>query len=153
MANDLMEKIKQLRELSGAGVMDAKKALEENGGDIEKSAAALRAKGIEKAAKKSDRATESGLVYAYIHGEGQVGSLVELNCETSFVAKTDDFKKLAHEVALQVVSMAPENVEELTKQAYIRDAKQTIQDLISEVIAKTGENITIKRFSRFALGE
>lgn len=153
MANSLMDQIKQLREETGAGVMDAKQALEAAGGDYSKALEELKAKGLARAAKKAERTTQSGLVYAYIHGEGQIGAFIELNCETSFVAKTDEYKRLAHEICLQIVSMAPESVEALLSQEYIRDTKKTIQDLISELISKTGENITLRRFTRYQLGE
>lgn len=145
-------KIKQLREKTGAGIADCRKALEETKGDLVKAEAWLREKGIEKAAKKSDRETATGLVETYVHS-GKIGVLVEILCETDFVARTDDFKKLAHEVAMQVSAMNPKNSEELLKQAYIRDPKLTIEDLVKSLIAKVGENIKVKRFVRVALGE
>ncbi|NTV30812.1 translation elongation factor Ts [candidate division WWE3 bacterium] len=148
-----MDQIKQLREETGAGVMDAKQALEAAGGNYQKALEELKAKGIARAAKKADRTTQSGTIYAYVHGEGQMGAMIELNCETSFVAKTDEFKKLAHEICLQIVSMNPENVDQLLSQEYIRDSKKTIKDLISELISKTGENMTLRRFTRYQLGE
>lgn len=139
--------IKELREKTSAGVMDCRKALEEANGDIEKAAEILRKKGIEKAEKKSDRETSQGLVEAYIHQTGKVGAMVSIACETDFVARTEDFKKLAHEVAMQVASMNPKNVEELLKQEYIRDSSKTISDLVKETIAILGENIVIKEIS------
>ena len=148
-----MDKIKKLREITGAGVMDAKKALEETGGDMDKAIEAIRAKGLAKAESKSDREVRSGKVFCYTHGGGSAGSMVEVACETDFVAKTPDFENLCKEIALQVVSMNPENVDALLKQEYIRDPGKLIGDLVKELIAKTGENIRVTRFARFKLGE
>ena len=145
--------IKQLREETGAGIADCRKALEEAEGNIDKAKEVLRKKGMEKADKKSDRAMGSGLVYAYIHGTGQIGALVEISCETDFVAKNEDFQSLCKEVAMQVASMNPADVAELLDQAYIRDSKKTIGELVKERIAKIGENMAIRRFSRFAVSE
>lgn len=144
--------IKKLRELTSAGFADCKNALEEASGDIKKAEEILKEKGIAKAAKKGDRETGSGLVESYVHG-GRIGVLVELLCETDFVARTDEFKTLAHEIALQISSMNPESSEELLKQEYIRDASKTIEDLVKEAIAKLGENIKVGKFNRIALGE
>jgi elongation factor Ts len=144
--------IKQLREETGAGIADCRVALEEAGGDLKKAKEVLKQKGLEKAGSKSDREVKAGLVETYSHG-GRVGVLVELLCETDFVAKTDDFKNLAHEITLQVASMKPESVGELLEQEYIRDSSQTIDSLIKSVVAKLGENIQVGRFERVALGE
>lgn len=149
----MMDKIKELREKTGAGVMDAKKALEETNGDIEKAIEIIRAKGLAKAASKSDREVKSGRVYCYTHAGGSAGSMVEVACETDFVAKTPEFETLCKEIALQVVSMSPETVEDLLKMDYIRDSSKTIEELVKELIGKTGENIQIVRFARFKLGE
>lgn len=148
-----IELIKQLRESTSAGVMDAKQALEDADGDIKKAEKLLRERGIQAAAKKSQRQAASGIIYSYIHSEGQVGVLLELNCETSFVAKTDAFQNLAHEVALQTASMNPEDIEELLEQDYIRDSGKTIEELVKEIIAETGENIEVGRFCRYEVGE
>lgn len=148
-----IEKIKQLREATGAGVMDAKQALSDANNEIDRAIEIIQQKGLTKAAKRADRATQSGIIYTYLHGAGQIGVLLELNCETSFVAQTDEFRKLAHELALQIASMEPDSPETLTGQAYVRDAKQTIQDLINALIAQTGENITVRRFARFAVNQ
>lgn len=145
------QKIKELREKTGAGIADCREAIEEAKGDLKKAEEILQKKGFEKAAKKGDRETGSGLVEAYVHG-GRIGVLVELNCETDFVARTDEFKYLAHEIALQVSSMKPKNNEELLKQEYIRDGSKTIQDLITAAIAKLGENIVLGRFQRIEIG-
>ena len=147
----MMEKIKQLREKTGAGVMDAKKALEESGGDMKKAEEIIAAKGIVKAEKKADREVKSGLVYGYTH-QGRVGVLVEVSCETDFVAKNPEFEALCKEVALQVASMEPKDVEELLEQDYIRDGSKKIKDLVTGLIGKIGENIQVRRFVRFELG-
>ncbi len=146
-------KIKQLREKTGAGIADCNAALKETGGDIKKAEELLRKQGFEKAAKKKDRAIGSGLVESYVHGQGKIGVLVEIGCETDFVARTDDFKNLAHEVAMQISAMNPKDVKTLMTQEYIRDASMTIESLVKVAIAKLGENITIIKFSRIALGE
>lgn len=147
-----LENIKQLREQTGAGIADCKDALQEADGDIEKAKEVLKKKGFEKGAKKGDREVKAGIVDVYSHG-GKVGVLVELLCETDFVARTDDFKNLAHEICLQVASMNPSSVEDLLKQDYIRDNQQIIDVLIKSVSGKLGENIQIGRFERIALGE
>ena len=144
--------IKQLRERTSAGVADVREALEESGNDMKKAEEILRERGIARAAKKGDRATNAGLIESYVH-QGRVGVLVEIMCETDFVARTDEFKALAHEVAMQVASMNPKNVQVLLKQEYIRDPSKTVDDLIKAAIAKLGENITIDRISRFELGK
>ena len=147
-----LDDIKKLRQKTGAGIADCRKALEEAGGDFKKAEALLKSWGAEIASKKKDRATGQGLVETYIHSGGKVGAMVEVSCETDFVAKTDEFKNLAHEVAMQIAAMDPADVEELIKQEYIRDSSKTIDDLVKEVIAKVGENIVVKRFIRFELG-
>lgn len=152
MANINFETIKNLRIQTGAGVMEIKKALEEAAGNSEAARLILKKKGLVKAEKKSNRVTKSGLIYSYIHGEGQIGLLIELNCETDFVAKTDEFKNLAHELSLQITSMNPESLDDLLHQDYIRNPKLKIEELVKEVVAKTGENVTIRRFTRYQLG-
>ena len=190
--------VKELRSRTGAGVMDCRNALEEAGGDLERAQMLLRAKGLLAAARKSGRVAKEGLVAAYIHGEGRLGALVEVNCETDFVARTPDFKSLAHDIALQVTASDPRYVARedvpadvitaeraayvakartegkaaaeaeaiadaqlekfyqtvcLLSQPFIRDPNQTVGDLIKGVIARTGENIQVRRFARFRLGE
>ncbi|MBI3341783.1 translation elongation factor Ts [Candidatus Curtissbacteria bacterium] len=147
-----VEDIKKLREKTGAGIADCRKALEEAKGDFKKAEELLKSWGIDKAASKSDRVVGAGLVETYIHSGGKVGSMVEINCETDFVARTDEFKSLAHEVAMQVAAMDPKDVEDLKKEDYIRDSSKTIEGLVKETVAKVGENIQIKRFMRFELG-
>lgn len=146
-----VESIKKLREETGAGVLDAKKALEEFDGDYQKAYDKLFAKGLAKAETKGDRAVNDGLVYSYIHAGGKVGSLVLIACETDFVAKTEDFKKLCHEVALQVATEEYETVAELVEAENVRDSSKKIKDLVKETIAKLGENIEIKEFCRFSV--
>ncbi len=145
------ELIKELREKTGAGIMDAKQALEESGQDMAQAEEWLKQKGLASAAKKGDRETKQGLVETYIHN-GRIGAMVEVNCETDFVAKTEDFQTLAKNIAFQVVSMDPETVEELLKQDFIKDPSTSIEDLIKAAIAKLGENIVVGRFVRYELG-
>ena len=192
------EKIKALRKSTGAGFLDCKKALEENGGDIEKATEFLRKKGIASAVKKMSREAKEGIVESYIHPGAQLGVMVEVNCETDFVARTAEFKQLAHEIAMHIAIAAPqyvkredvpedvlnkekeiyteqmknsgkpENVIEkivegkinkfykeicLLEQEYARDNSVSIHDLVKSFIAKLGENITIRRFARFKIGE
>ncbi len=145
------ELIKELREKTRAGVMDVKQALEESDGDMAKAEAWLKQKGLASAAKKGDRETGQGLIEAYIHN-GRIGALVEVNCETDFVAKTEDFQTLAKDVAMQVAAIGAENVEELLEQEFIKDPSHKISDLVKGAIAKLGENIVIGRFTRYELG-
>jgi len=147
----MMDKIKALREKTGAGIMDAKKALEEAKGDLTKAEEIIAQRGLTKAASKSEREVKSGRVYSYIHNTGRVGAMVEVACETDFVANTEDFQILCKEIAMQVASMDPEDVEILMKQSYIRDGSKTIEELIKALVAKTGENTKVVRFVRFAL--
>lgn len=159
--------IKEIREKTGAGVMDCRKALDEAGGNMEKACEILIQRGIALAEKKADRVAEQGIIEAYIHSGGKIGVLVEVKCETDFVARTDQFKDLAHDIALQIAAMSPKyiSVEEikqdkdcdvktvcLLSQPFIKDPTKTIQDIITETIAKVGENIKVRRFTRFELG-
>lgn len=148
----MMEKIKQLREETGAGIMDAKKALEEAAGDMNKAKEIITAKGLARAESKSEREVHSGKVFCYTHNGGTAGAMVEVACETDFVAKTPEFEALCKEIALQVVSMDPKDTEELLKMDYIRDGSKTIDQLIKELSGKTGEHIRVTRFARFKLG-
>lgn len=151
--NISLELLKKLREETGAGVSDCRQALEDAKGDYEKAKKLLNDRGMEKASKKEGKETSQGIIDSYVHAGGKVGVLVDLRCETDFVARTDDFKKLAHEIALQVAAMNPKNTEELLAEPYIRDASQTIGALVKSTIAKVGENITVAKFTRLALGE
>ena len=160
--------IKELREKCGAGIMDCRSALAETQGDMEKAAELLKERGCRVAAKKADRVTAHGLVETYVHTGGRVAAMVELNCETDFVARTEEFKRLAHDIAMQVAAMNPtfvlaEQVPPGTEipegeviclldQPFIKDPSKTIKDLIVEVIARVGENIRVSRFARFEVG-
>ena len=147
----MLEQIKELREQTGAGIADCKEALKESDGDIEKAKQWLKKKGFERGASKGEREVKAGIVDVYSHN-GKVGVLVELLCETDFVARTEDFKNLAHELSLQIASMNPSSVEDLLKQEYIRDNTQIIDQLVKSVSGKLGENIQVGRFERVALG-
>lgn len=142
------QQIKELRELTQAGFSDCKKALEEAKGDIKKAEEILRKQGYDKAAKKADRETGQGLVSSYVHQNGKIGVLISLLCETDFVARTDEFKNLGHEIAMQIAAMNPKDTDSLLKQEYIRDGSRSIDDLVKETIAKLGENIKVKDFQR-----
>ncbi len=190
--------VKELRERTGAGMMDCKKALAESGGDIDKAADYLREKGLAAAAKKAGRIAAEGLVESYIHGGGRIGVLVEVNCETDFVAKTDEFKALVKDIAMQIAAAKPEFVKReevpaealehektilraqalnegkpanivekmvegrvekyfkevcLLEQPFIKEPDMSIKQLLTEKISKIGENISIRRFTRYELGE
>jgi len=146
-----IDAIKKLRIQTGAGVLDIKNALEAAGGDIEQAKKTLFEKGIAKAAKKSERTTKDGLVYSYIHGGGKLGSLVLVACETDFVAKTEDFKKLCHELAMQVCTDDYSSVDDVLAAEYIRDSSKKVADLITETVAKLGEKIELKQFVRLSV--
>jgi elongation factor Ts len=159
--------IKELREQSGAGIMDCRSALMECDGDTEKALDFLKEKGLLKAQKKSERTTGQGLIESYIHTAGRIGAMIEVNCETDFVARTEEFKGLAHCLAMQVAALTPKYVSEeeipegeevdpkevcLLSQPYIKDPTMTVKDVIVEAIAKVGENIQVGRFVRYELG-
>jgi len=193
-----IDQIKELRELTGAGVLDCRKALEQSNGDFEKAVEFLREKGLATAAKRADRETSEGMVELYSHGNGRVGVMVEVNCETDFVARSEQFRTFAHEVALQIAAGAPHYVREadipadvlkeetesarkraleegkpesvvarivegrlakfldeacLLRQPYIRDEEITVEQLLLQNVASIGENIVIRRFERWELGE
>jgi len=192
------EMIKELRDATGAGILDCRKALTDANGDFDKAVDFLREKGVATAAKRSDRTASQGVIELYSHGDGRVGVMVEVNCETDFVARSEDFRKLAHEIALQIAASAPHYIKEdeipaevleheaeiararakeegkpeaildkivagrlekfkdevvLLRQAYIRDEELTAEKLVLETIGKTGENIVVRRFQRWELGE
>ena len=146
MVND----IQRLREETGAGIMDCKRALQDAKGDYDKAFALIRERGLEKANKRADRATGAGLLEAYIHN-GRVGVLLDLRSETDFVANSDPFKNLAHELALQISAMAPEDTATLLKSPFIKDPTRTVEEVIKGVIAQVGENIQVSRFTRYEL--
>lgn len=162
------ETIRELRERTGAGIMDVKKALEAASGDMDKAEQALMEKGLAKAATKSGRSTAEGVINAYIHAGSRIGAMVELNCETDFVARTPEFVELSRNIAMQVAAMNPVYVSKedvpadekrrpeevcLLEQAYIKDTSKSIGDLVMEVRARVGENIKVSRFVRYGLGE
>ena len=148
-AND----IKRLREETSCGVIDCKKALEEAKGDLPKAKELLRKRGLEMAAKKSDRVAKEGRVEAYIHHGNKIGVIVEVNCETDFVARSEDFCAFTRDVAMHIAAMNPANVQELLAQPFVKDAGKSIQDLLNELVSKIGENTIIGRFMRFKIGE
>ena len=143
------ELVKQLREKTGAGMMDCKKVLTETDGDMEKAIELLRERGIAKAAKKSDRVAAEGLVTAYVTEDGKVGAVAEINAETDFVAKNDEFRTFAADVAKQVALKNPKDVEELLSQKFIEDESKTVSEVLTNKIATIGENMSIRRFERF----
>jgi elongation factor Ts len=145
--------VQRLRTESGAGVMDSKRALEDAGGDYAKALGLIKERGLQSVAKKSGREAKEGLVASYVHAGGRIGALVDLASETDFVSRGENFRELAQEVAMQVAAMNPASVEELLEQPYIRDGSKTIKDLVTAVAASTGENVHVRRFQRFALGE
>lgn len=162
-----IEMIKELRDQCGAGIMECRNALLEVEGDVDKALQMLKEKGLLKAEKKAERATAQGLIETYTHTGGRIGAMIEVNCETDFVARTDEFKELAHNLAMQVAALSPQFVtrEEIPEgadiepqaaclllQPYIRDPGMTVRDVIVETIAKVGENIKVSRFARFELG-
>lgn len=147
-----LDLIKKLRGQTGAGIADCKEALSRSKGNLDEAKEWLKKKGLDKATEKSAREVKAGVVDVYSHA-GKVGVLVELLCETDFVAKTADFKNLAHELALQIASMNPSSVEELLAQEYIRDQSMTVDQLVKSISGKLGENIQVGRFERIALGE
>ena len=146
----MKDKIQKLREITDAGVMDCKRALEEAGGDFDKAIAVIHEKGITKAEKKGERTTGAGILQSYIHNE-RVGVLLELRCETDFVARNEIFKELARNLAMHIAAMNPESVESLMSQNYVKDEALTVEALIKSVIAKTGENIRAEKFCRYEI--
>jgi elongation factor Ts len=162
-----IETVKELRNRTNVGIADCKKALAEAGGDMEKAIELLKQRGAAIAEKKKEEAVTEGVIEAYIHHTKRVGALVELNCETDFVARTAEFKELAHDLAMQIAATAPQFLtsEEmppeaetdpqtvcLLSQLFIKDPTKTVQEIIAETIAKVGENIKVRRFARFELG-
>lgn len=144
-----IEVIKKLRNITGVSITECKKALEKANGNIEKAKDILKALGKDVAQKRSYKETKAGIVDSYIHVDKRVGVLIQLNCETDFVAKSDDFKKLAHELCLQIAGFFDDVP--IMKQPWIKDSKRTVKDLIDEYIAKFGENITLEKFIRYEI--
>ena len=162
------ELIRTLRDQTGAGIMDCKQALEGSNGDLERAVEALREKGLSDTAKRVGRATNEGVIESYIHTGGRVGAIVELGCESDFVARTDEFKQMAHDIAMQVAAMSPvyleqEDIDEgderpaaqvaLLSQPFIKGSSSSVGELVKELAAKTGENVKVIRFQRLAVGE
>jgi elongation factor Ts len=142
--------VQKLREMTGAGIMDCKKALEEASGDFDKATELIKERGLAKAAKKAGREASAGRIETYVHND-RVGVMLELQCETDFVARADIFKELAHDIAMQIAAMSPESVDDLMEQAFIKDSGETIGSIITEAISKLGENIKIGRFVRYEI--
>ncbi len=143
--------IKQLRDETGAGIMDVKNALTVANGDVKLAKEELHKKGLARAEKRADREANEGLVYSYIHNGSKIGSMVMLTCETDFVAKTEDFSRVAKEIALQVSTENYSDLESLLNSPYMRDESKKISDIVAELSAKTGEKVELKNFVRFAI--
>lgn len=146
----VINNIQKLREITGAGVMECKKALEEVNGDFDKAISIIHEKGEVLAEKKSGRTTSAGILESYIHNE-RVGVLLEFRCETDFVARSKEFKELAHNLAMQIAAMNPASIDDLLAQAYIKDEALTIDSLIKNAVAKFGENIKVEKFCRYEI--
>ena len=146
----MISDVQKLRETTGAGVMECKKALTDFSGDFDKATALIRERGLAKAGGKSERKTGAGLIESYVHNE-RVGVLLEIHCETDFVSRSENFRKLSRDLAMQIAAMNPENVDDLLKQAYIKDESLTVEETIKQAIAKFGENIRLERFCRYEI--
>jgi len=146
-----IEQIKEFHQKTGFSIMECKKALEQAEGDQKKAEQILNKKGAEKALKKSDREAKQGLIESYIHNNGKVGVILELNCETDFVARNQEFKTLAHDLTMHIAALNPKNQKELLDQPFIKDESKKIADLINEIVGKLGENIKIGKFTRLAI--
>ena len=147
----MIDSIKKLREQTGLSVSDIKKALDEAGGAEDRALEILRDRGLQIARKRSSRQADQGIVESYIHSNGNMGVILVLNCETDFVAKSSEFKKLAHDLAMQIASMNPKDAEELMSQPFVKDQGQTVKELVAGHIAKLGENIKVGEFSRLEI--
>lgn len=158
-------RVKELRDLSGAGVMDCRRALEEGEGRIERALEILREHGLAQAAKRAGQETNQGVIEAYIHGDGRIGVLLELQCETDFVARTPEFRQLSHDLALQIAATNPPTVDgevtapsgeldetPLLHQPFVKDPGRTVRDVVQEVASKTRENVVVRRFVRYQVG-
>ena len=145
--------IKKLRQKTGAGMMDCKKALEASDGDFAKAQEVLREKNLIKADKKADRETKEGYIASYVHSNGTTAALVEILCETDFVAMNEDLRTMANNVAMQVVAMKPTDVDELLAQDYIRDGSMTVEELVKQTSGTLGEKLVVNRFVRYEIGE
>lgn len=153
MSTYTAQDVKRLREDTGAGVLDCKRALDDAKGNYEEAKEIVRQKGLARAEKKSDRETKEGYIAAYVHATNKVAAMVEVLCETDFVARNEEFQRLAKDIALQVVSMHPETVEELLAQEFIKNPSRTIEEVLKELSGKIGERFVINRFVRYQIGE
>lgn len=153
MANYTAADVKNLREITGAGMMDCKKALDAANGDMKKAEAIVKEKGLANAEKKSDRETKEGYIASYAHTTGKTAALVEILCETDFVGRNEELRTMARDVAMQVVAMNPASVEELLAQTFIKDGSVTIETLIKQLSGKIGEKLVLSRFVRYEVGE
>ena len=147
----MLELIKEIREQTGAGVVDVKKALDDASGDKDKALEILRKQGLKKADKKADRIAGEGVVVAYVHADGKSGAMVKLLCETDFVARNDEFKALANDIAMHIVAMSPTDVEDLYSQAFVKNPEVTVEELVKDKIATIGENIKVESFVKVAI--
>lgn len=145
--------VKKLREETGAGIMDCKKALQQADGNYEKAKAIVRETGMARAEKKADRETNEGYIASYVHATGKTAAMVEVLCETDFVARNDEFRSMAKDLAMQVVAMQPADVAELLAQEFIKNPSQTIEQVVKSLSGKIGEKFEVKRFVRMAVGE
>jgi len=152
MANITAADVKKLRQETGAGMMDCKKALEATDGDFSKAQEILREKSLIKAEKKSDRETKEGYIASYVHNNNKTAALVEILCETDFVARNEDLQKMGNNVAMQVVAMNPADVTELLAQDYIRDSQITVEELVKQTSGLLGEKLVVNRFTRYEIG-
>jgi len=148
---NIIELVKKIRVETGLGIMEIKSAVEEAGGDEVKAKQILKEKGFKKAESKTERETRQGRVATYTHSTGKIGVMIELQCETDFVAKHEDFLELTKDLCLQITAMNPETVEDLLKQEFIKDSTQTIEEMIKTLVAKFGENMKLTRFARFEI--
>jgi len=153
MANYTAADIKKLREETGAGMMDCKNALEESAGDFTAALEWVRQKGLARADKKADRETNEGYISSYVHNNSKTAAMVEVLCETDFVARNGEFQTMARDLALQVVSMSPENVTELLSQDFIKNPSITIEEYVKSISGKIGEKFVVNRFVRYEVGE
>ena len=150
MEGDTLTSLQKLRDETGAGVMECKRALQESGGDLKRALAIIHERGLAKGAKRADREAGAGLIKAFVHNE-RIGVLLDLRAETDFVVRSDPFRALAQELVMQIAASDPKDAEELLVQPYIRDEAKTVHDLIKETIARVGENIKVNRFYRIEL--
>lgn len=153
MANYTAQDVKKLREVTGAGMMDCKKALDEANGNFDEAIEVVRQRGLALAQKKSDRETKEGYIASYVHANNKVAALVEILCETDFVARNDEFQAMARDVAMHVVAMNPATVADLLEDQFIKDPNITVDDLVKGVSGKIGEKFVVNKFIRYEVGQ